>query len=136
MANRVHPTPIDADNSSGCLPAARNDWRFGDADSMSARTIAESTTNAGYTTAGASPTAKLSVSFLRLWGSQYMKGYATSRRARPCSTDQFSFNCPGKEHLMVGWAKSVLGRAAAGGQWKFPRPAKKQEDYRQNHSND
>ena len=37
MANRVHPTPIDADNSSGSLPAVRNDWRLGDADSMSAR---------------------------------------------------------------------------------------------------
>lgn len=37
MANRVHPTPHDADNYAGSLPAARNDWRRGDADSMSAR---------------------------------------------------------------------------------------------------
>jgi hypothetical protein len=78
MANRVHPTPIDADNSSGSMnessAAACSDWRFGDADSMSARTTTESTPDAGYTTAGASPTANLSVSFLRLWGSPYMKG--------------------------------------------------------------
>ena len=74
MANRVHPTPTDADNSSGSLPAACNDWRIGDADSMSARTTPESTLDAGYTTAGASPKAKTSVSFLCLWGSPYTKG--------------------------------------------------------------
>lgn len=40
MATRVIPTLIDADNSYGSfMPAARNDWRFGDADSMSARAI-------------------------------------------------------------------------------------------------
>ena len=76
MANRVHPTPIDADNPSGSLPAACNDWRIGDADSMSARTTTESTVDAGYTTAGASQKAKLSISFLLLWGSPYMSGYA------------------------------------------------------------
>lgn len=43
MANRVHPTLLDADNSSGSLPAACNDWRFGDADSMSARDIDDPT---------------------------------------------------------------------------------------------
>ena len=38
MAPRVAPTPNDADNPSGSFtPAACNDWRFGDADSMSAR---------------------------------------------------------------------------------------------------
>jgi len=38
MATRVTPTPIDADNSSGnFVSAVRNDCRFGDADSMSAR---------------------------------------------------------------------------------------------------
>jgi len=38
MAPRVIPTSIDADNSSGNFTsAARNDWRFDDADSMSAR---------------------------------------------------------------------------------------------------
>ncbi|MBC7619453.1 MAG: hypothetical protein H7293_10800, partial [Candidatus Saccharibacteria bacterium] len=61
----------DADNFSGSLPAVRSDWRFGDADSMSARTTTESTTDAGYTTAGASPKAKLSVSLLPLRGSPY-----------------------------------------------------------------
>jgi len=37
MAIRVHLRPLDADNSRGSLPAARNDWRSGHADSMSAR---------------------------------------------------------------------------------------------------
>ena len=64
----------DADNSSGSLPAVRSDWRFDDADSMSARDEYDPTTDTGYTTACASPTAKLSVSFLRLWGSPYRKG--------------------------------------------------------------
>jgi hypothetical protein len=71
MANRVHPTPTNADNTSGSFAAARIDWRIGDADSMSARTTTKSTLDAGYTTAGASPKAKLSISFLRLWGSPY-----------------------------------------------------------------
>ena len=52
MAKRVHPTPIDADNTSGSLPAVRTDWRFGDADSMSARDIHDPTRDAGFTTAG------------------------------------------------------------------------------------
>jgi hypothetical protein len=38
---------------------------------MLARTTAESTSDAGYTTAGDSPTAKTSISFLPLWGSPY-----------------------------------------------------------------
>ena len=79
-----HPTPTDADNPSGSLPAARNDWRISDADSMSARTKLESTLDAGYTTAGASPTAKLSVSFLHLWGSPYRKGQISRRSAFIC----------------------------------------------------
>jgi hypothetical protein len=29
------PARVDADNASGSLPAARSDWRFGHADSMS-----------------------------------------------------------------------------------------------------
>src|SRR5882757_5799351 len=37
MAIRVHLRPLDADNPRGSLPAARNDWRSGHADSMSAR---------------------------------------------------------------------------------------------------
>jgi len=69
MANRVHPTPIDADKSAGSLATAcNNDWHTGDADSMSARATKESTSDAGYTIAGASQTAKLSVSFLHLGG--------------------------------------------------------------------
>ena len=71
MANRVHPTPTDADNTSGSLPAVRSDWRIGDADSMSARDKYDPTLDAGYTTAGASSKAKLSINFLRLWGSPY-----------------------------------------------------------------
>ena len=38
MANRVHPTPRDADNTAGKpRSAAANDWRRGVADSISAR---------------------------------------------------------------------------------------------------
>lgn len=68
MANRVHPIPTEADNSSGRLPAVRIDWRFGDADSISARTTLESTLDAGYTTAGASHKANISICLLRLGG--------------------------------------------------------------------
>jgi hypothetical protein len=72
------PPPIDADNSSGSTnfssAAACTDWRNAYADSMSARTTTESTLDAGYTTAGASQTAKLSISLFRLWGSPYRKG--------------------------------------------------------------
>jgi hypothetical protein len=77
MATRVLPAPIDADNSSGSVPAARSDWRFGDADSMSARDAYDPTSDAGYTTAGVSPTAKLLISFLPLRGSPYMTCYAS-----------------------------------------------------------
>ncbi|HTI19213.1 MAG TPA: hypothetical protein VL598_16305, partial [Trinickia sp.] len=42
MANRVIPTPSDADNSVGSFTlAACTDWRFGVADSMSARVITD-----------------------------------------------------------------------------------------------
>jgi len=71
MANRVHPTLTDADNSSGSFAAACSDWRSGDADSMSARTTSEPTSDAEWSTAGASPTANISVSFLPLGGSPY-----------------------------------------------------------------
>ena len=37
MATRVTPTATDADNYAGSCAAACNDWRFADADSMSAR---------------------------------------------------------------------------------------------------
>ena len=56
MAPRVTPTAPDADNPSGSfMPAASNDWRSADADSMSARArIAQPNSDAGYTTAGSS----------------------------------------------------------------------------------
>ncbi len=75
MATRVLPAPTDADNSSGNLPAVHSDWRFGDADSMSARDVFDPTTDAGYTTAGVCPTANLSISLLPLRGSPYMTSY-------------------------------------------------------------
>ena len=75
MANRVHLTPTDADIISGSLPAVRSDWRFGDADSMSVRDIDDPTSDAGRREAGASPTTKLSVSFLNLWGSPHTQGW-------------------------------------------------------------
>jgi hypothetical protein len=37
MAQRARPTPLEADNTAGSLPAALNDWPNGVADSMSAR---------------------------------------------------------------------------------------------------
>ena len=43
---------------------------------MLARTTTESTSDAGYTTAGDSPTANTSVSLLPLWGSPYRIGQA------------------------------------------------------------
>jgi hypothetical protein len=76
MAPRDTPTPFDADNVPGsCTPAARNDWRNGVADSMSARTTTESTSDAGYTTAGFSLMSFLSISPLYLGGSPYMARY-------------------------------------------------------------
>jgi len=74
MAKRVHPTRIDADNTSGSPAAACIDWRMCDADSMSARDTNDPTPDAGYTTAGDSQQATLSVSFLRLRGSPYTPG--------------------------------------------------------------
>jgi hypothetical protein len=68
MANRVHPTPIDADNSSGSLPAVRIDWRIGDADSMSARTTPESTLDAGYLSSRRIPNSQNIGQFLVLVG--------------------------------------------------------------------
>lgn len=68
MANRAHPRPSDADNSSGSTAAACIVCRAGPADSMLARTTKESALDAGYTTAGDSPTAKTSISFLPLGG--------------------------------------------------------------------
>jgi hypothetical protein len=68
------PHVIDVDNSCGSLAAVRSDWCFGDADSMSARDIHDPTLDAGYTTACASPKAKISISLLRLWGSPYTRG--------------------------------------------------------------
>src|SRR5688572_21485565 len=79
MANRDHPAPTDADNSSGSTAAACIDWRVGDADSMSARATPEPTVDAGYTTAGVSLTLEPSISFLHLRGSPYMTCYASSR---------------------------------------------------------
>jgi hypothetical protein len=73
MANRVPPTPQDADNSSGSYAAACIDWRTGDADSMSARDFNDPTSDAGYTTAGALPVGPHSISLLPLRGSSYMK---------------------------------------------------------------
>ena len=60
---------MDADNASGRSPAASTDWRVGDLDSMSARATVDPNLDAGDTTFGAFPTAKLLVSFLRLWES-------------------------------------------------------------------
>src|SRR6185369_9241571 len=119
MANRVHPAPTDADNSSGSPAAACIDWRIGDADSMSARAAPEPTTDAGYTTAGASLKPKLSVNFLQLRGSPYRntKGLpAFWRRHRvprlrcESQSETFERGSPVKEITRVGvdLAKNVI----------------------------
>jgi hypothetical protein len=75
MARWDAPTLFVADNSSGSRTlAACNDWRNGDADSMSARAANEPTNDAGYTTAGFSLMPDLLISFLNPGGSPYMKG--------------------------------------------------------------
>jgi hypothetical protein len=72
MATRETPTLFDADNTSGSsTPAACNEWRNGDADSMSARAANEPITDAGYTTAGFSLMPSLLVSFLYFGVSPY-----------------------------------------------------------------
>lgn len=79
MAPREIPTSLDADNSSGSSTlAACSDWRSGAADSMSARTIKESTSDAGYTTAGCSLMPSLSISPLYFGGSPYTASYKHS----------------------------------------------------------
>ena len=60
---------MDADNAPGRLPAACIDWCVGDLDFMSARATIDPNLDAGDTTFGAFPAAKLLVSFLRLWES-------------------------------------------------------------------
>lgn len=75
MANRDASTPRDADNLFGSgTPAACSDWRFGEADSMSARTTTESNLDAGYTTAGFSLMPYLVINPLYFRGSPYTKG--------------------------------------------------------------
>ncbi len=75
MAKRIAPTRIDADNSSGSLPAACTDWR-----TVSRFHVGtghrEPTPDAGHTTACAFQLPNLSFSFLDFRGSPYMKGYA------------------------------------------------------------
>ena len=63
MANWVAPTRIDADNTSGSLPAARTDWRSVGRFHVGTGQI-EPTIDAGYTTACAIHQPNLSVSFL------------------------------------------------------------------------
>jgi hypothetical protein len=73
MAYRSTPTLFDADNISGSRTlAARNDWRNGDADSMSARAANAPASDAGYTAAGYSLKPQLSISFLYFGVSPYM----------------------------------------------------------------
>lgn len=80
MATRFAPSHTDADNSSGCLPAVRNDWhrvsRFHVGTGQ-----CEPTSDAGYTTARVSQQPKLLISFLPLRGSPYM----TASTPAPCS---------------------------------------------------
>ena len=78
MANRVAPTPFDADNSAG--RCAGNDARAVCSDWRSVRRFhvgtgrIEPTQDAGYTTAGSPFLSELSVSLLFLGGSPYTPG--------------------------------------------------------------
>ena len=47
IAGRIHPTLPEAENAFGSFAAASSDWRFGDADSMSARDIDDPIPDAG-----------------------------------------------------------------------------------------
>ena len=97
MAYRDTPTLFDADNISGsCTLAARNDWRNGDADSMSARVSKEPTSDAGYTTAGYSLKPQLSISFLYSGGESIYDGLGLSS----LSNTDIGLCC---ERACLGW---------------------------------
>lgn len=81
MAPRVTPAAPPAENACGRFtPAASNDWRRADADSMSARAlITQPTSDAGYATAGSSLGAlHRSISHWRWRGSPYRRGWAST----------------------------------------------------------
>lgn len=71
------------------MPTLRSDWRSGDADSVSARDTYDPTSVAECTTAGATQTAKLSVSFLPLWWSTY-EGLSRAHAVTWASADRTS----------------------------------------------
>src|SRR5438105_10338348 len=78
MANRVVPTPLDADNSAGSFTlAACNDWRSDVRRFHVGTGQHEPTSDAGYTTAGSPFLPELTISLLLCGGSPYTRGYAT-----------------------------------------------------------
>jgi len=75
MATRVAPTPNDADNPSGSFtPAARSDWRFGVADSMSARATASPLQMPDIRLQASPQRPDLSISLFSNGGSPYTSG--------------------------------------------------------------
>ncbi|MFA9274464.1 MAG: hypothetical protein ACEQSE_06255 [Candidatus Aquirickettsiella gammari] len=75
MAQRNATRSLNADNTSGSFtPAARSEWRNDHADSMSARNTIDSTSDAGYTTAGLFLAPEILINFLYFGGSPYMNG--------------------------------------------------------------
>jgi hypothetical protein len=74
MANRVTPTPLDADNLSGSFTlAACSDWRSGARRFHVGTGHFEPTHDAGYTTAGLLARPELSINSLLLGGSPYKR---------------------------------------------------------------
>ena len=73
MANRVAPSRIDAVNSAGSLRVALSDWRTVRRFHVGTGHT-EPTIDAGYTTACASDSPDLSISFLAFRGSPYTPG--------------------------------------------------------------
>ena len=74
MAPWVTPTPNDADNFYGSFTlAARSDWRFGDADSMSARASTSPHQMPDIRLQAQPSPPDLSISFLSWVGSPYIK---------------------------------------------------------------
>ena len=70
----IHPMwvkSVDADNSCGSFATVCTDWRFGDADSISARDIHDPTLDAGYLSRRRFQNIN---HLLGLWGSPYTQG--------------------------------------------------------------
>src|SRR5271166_6521046 len=80
MAPRVAPAPFDADNFSGsCTLAACSDWRFGVADSMSARAFTSPLQMPDIRLQASPPRPQRSINLFHFGGSPYRRlGHAAN----------------------------------------------------------